>query len=126
MEVRRSGLIIKQNKPYINGYNDIRKIGVVAESAAHDHAKKHLNRGLIIEVDSLDKGINYLLDGHIEALGTGSVSANHLKKKWEILDVIDLHQPTDFIEEISFSVADNPLLLHKLNQFIIQMKDYQI
>lgn len=126
MEVRRSGLIVNQNKPYIKDYNDIRKIGVVTGSAAHKHAEKYLQRGIVIELDSLDKGINYLLDGHIEVLGTGSVSANHLKKKWEILDIIDLHQPTDFVEEISFSVADNPLLLHKINHLILDMKTYQI
>lgn len=127
MEVRRSGLILKSNKPYIKEYKDIRKIGVVAHSAAHDHAKKHLNKGIVIEVPSLDKGVEYLLDGYIEVLGTGSVSAQHLKKKWEMLDIIDLHQPSyDYVEEICFSVADNPLLLHKLNQFILGLKDYQI
>jgi len=127
MEVRRSGVILRSNKPYIKSYNDIRKIGVVTGSAAHVHAKKHMEKGIVIEVPNLDKGVEYLLDGHIEVLGTGSVSANHLKKKWEVLDVIDLHQPSsDYVEEIAFSVADNPLLLHKLNQFILSIKDYQI
>lgn len=126
MEVRRSGLIVNQNKPYIKDYNDIRKIGVVTGSAAHEHAKKHLHRGLIIEVENLNKGIELLLEGYIEVLGTGSVSAHHLKNKWEMLDVIDLHQPTDFIEEISFSVANNPLLLHKINHLILDMKSYNI
>lgn len=84
-----------------------------------------------MQMDMIKEGRPDLVDlnvgDKIEVLGTGSVSANHLKKKWEVLDVIDLHQPSsDYVEEIAFSVADNPLLLHKLNQFILSLKDYQI
>lgn len=126
-EVRRSALIINQNKPYIKDYSDIRRFAVVFNSAAHEHALKHLpSKSKLIEIKSIDEGVNLLLDGTVEAVGTGSISARHQRKQWDMLETIDLHKPDDYIEEISFSVANNPLLLHKLNQFILQMKDYQI
>lgn len=126
-EVRRSALIINQNKPYIKDYSDIRRFAAVYGSAAHEHAIKHLPpKSTITEIKSIDEGINLLLDGTVEAVGTGSISARHQKKKWDMLESIDLHKSDDYAEEICFSVANNPLLLHKLNQFIIKMRDYQI
>ncbi len=126
-EVRRSALILQANKPYLKEYKDFRRFAVVRGSAAHAHSLKHIPIGREIRfVSSIEEGIENLLDGIVEGVGTGSVSAHYQKKKWEMLDVIDLHQPTDYPEQIAFAVRNNPLLLHKLNHFINSTLDYQI
>lgn len=120
-------MIIGQNKPYIKGYRDIRKIGVVPNSEAHQHALKEANpKTKIVEIDEINQGVELLLNNEIEALGTGTISAHFQKKKWSMLEVIDLHNQGDFAENIAFPVRDSPLLLHKINQFILNLKGYQI
>jgi hypothetical protein len=39
---------------------------------------------------------------------------------------VDLHRSADRAEEIAFAVRNNPLLLHKINQFILNLKTPQI
>ena len=126
-EVRRSALILRSNQPYLKQYSDFRKFGVVKDSAAHFHALKHIPIGREIRfLSSIDEGIELLLDGTIEGIGTGSISAYHQLKKWEFLHVLDLHQAIDYPEQISFAVRNNSLLLSKLNHFILELFDYQI
>jgi hypothetical protein len=99
----------------------------VKDSAAHVHALKHIPVGREIRfLSSIDEGIELLLEGTIEGIGTGSISAHHQIKKWEFLHVLDLHQPADYPEQISFAVRNSSLLLKKLNQFILGLFEYQI
>jgi ABC-type amino acid transport substrate-binding protein len=126
-QVRRSALIVGQNAPYIKTYRDIRTIGVVVRSAAHEHALKNASpKTKIVGIEGVDQGVELLMNSDIEALGTGTISAHYQKKKWSMLEVIDLHNQGDFAEDIAFSVRDNPLLLHKINQFVLSLKGYQI
>lgn len=126
-EVRRSVLISERSRPAIHGYADIRRIAVVPGSAAHAHARKHLQRkNTILTVNSLEEGIGLLLDGAVEAVGTGSVSAAHQARTRPGLAALDVHRPEERVEEIAFAVRNNPLLLHKINRFILGLKTPQI
>lgn len=126
-EVRRSVLVLERHKPSIQDYADIRRIAVVPGSAAHAHALKHLQRkSTILGVNSLEEGIGLLLDGSVEAVGTGSVSAAHQARTRPGLATLDVHRPNERVEEIAFAVRNNPLLLHKINQFILGLKTPQI
>jgi len=115
--VRRSALI--RNEDSLRGYEDIRRISVVGESMAHSHALKHLPRTSSIQViTSIEQGVESLLMGKTDAVGTGSVSAYHQAIGDERLKVVDLHREDDAPELISFSVRREPLLMDAINQFI--------
>lgn len=121
--VRRAGVIIGQNKPYIKGYDDVRTIGLVAGSAAHEHANYNMRpESKIVEVDDLQRGVDRLLSGEIEMLGTGDVSARYLKAQWPMLEVVDLHG-RGAEEPLALAVRNNAWLLHEVNQFILAAKD---
>lgn len=118
--VRRTGLIVGQNKPYIRGYDDVKRIGVVASSAAHDHAFHNGRVGTeVLEVESLQGGVEALLGGNIEMLGAGNISARYLKSQWPMLEIVDLHGRGSE-EPVAFAVRNSPLLLRKLNQFLVR------
>jgi ABC-type amino acid transport substrate-binding protein len=126
-DVRRSALILARNKPFLEDYADIRRFAAVPGSAAHAHAEKHLPRtSTVFEVQSIDEGVRLLLDGAVEAVGTGSVSASFQQRRSPALHMVDLHRSADRAEEIAFAVRNNPLLLHKINQFILSLKTPQI
>jgi len=148
-EVRRSALILARNQPFLQDYTDIRRFAAVPGSAADLHARKHLPRSsTITAVSSIDEGVALLIDGSVEAVGTGSVSATFQKRRWSMMDganvraeaptdartgprwsmlaSVDLHRSSDRVEEIAFAVRNNPLLLHQLNQFILGWKSPQI
>lgn len=126
-EVRRSLLIPDTHKSLLRDYAAMRRVAVVPGSAAHAHAlKHHPSRGGILTVPTLREGIELLESGAVDAVGTGSVSASHHVRTRPGLASVDVHRPNERVEEIAFAVRNSPLLLHKINQFILERKTPQI
>ncbi len=122
-EVRRAALVLAARETVIRDYNEIRRMAVVPGSAAHVHARKHLRAGsLLVEVSSLGVGLELLLAGVVEAVGTGSVSAFHHARARRELAVLDLHRPDEPVEDIAFAVRAHPVLRRKLDRFILGAK----
>lgn len=126
-EVRRAALVTSADAPRFRGYSAIRSFAAVPGSAAHLHAIKHLpRRANLLDIDSIEEGIRMLRAGSVDAVGTGSVSAAHQVRAQPGLTSVDLHRPIDRVEEIAFAARNNPLLLHKLNRFILDLATPQI
>jgi ABC-type amino acid transport substrate-binding protein len=123
--VRRSALVRADDshKEYDMHYENFQKFSVVAQSVAHRHAEKHLPKNSRLQfTPSLQQGIQSLLKGETDALGTGSISATHQASRNRRLKVIDLHRQEDHPELISFAVRREKSLLDSLNEFIQQKK----
>ncbi len=115
-EVRRTLLIRATDRARLRHMGDIKRLAVVACSAAHDHAKETLPASATLSYcDTLDRGIDDLLAGRVDAVGTGDVSARHhltQRPGLAMLDVHDVRSP----EYIAFAVRSP--LLKSLNAFI--------
>jgi ABC-type amino acid transport substrate-binding protein len=88
--------------------------------------KHHPKQAAVLPVGSLGEAIELLHAGAVEGVGTGSISARHHVRTNPNLTSLDVHQPNERVEEIAFAVRNSPLLLHKLNQFILDLKTPQI
>ena len=116
-KVRRSALVLKESSH--NGYEDFKRFSVVSESVAHSHAIKHLSRTATLHfAPSIGDGVESLLRGETDAVGTGSVSARYQASGEERLKVIDLQQEGDAPELISFSLRREKSLRNSINDFI--------
>jgi ABC-type amino acid transport substrate-binding protein len=117
-KVRRSALILKEASH--TGYEDFKKFSVVGESVAHSHALKHLSRTATLHfASSIGEGVESLLRGETDAVGTGSVSAKHQALGDDRLKVIDLQKEEDSPELISFSLRREKSLLNSMNDFLV-------
>jgi len=124
-EVRRSLLIRAKDRERIRDMRDLAqaRLAVVACSAAHDHALETLpGSAKLVHCETLQRGIADLLQGRVDAVGTGSVSAQHhmtLHSDLAAVDVHDCRKP----EYISFAVRSSGPLLESLNSFIASYAD---
>jgi ABC-type amino acid transport substrate-binding protein len=116
-EVRRTLLIRAEEAESLRGMHDLGRLAVVPHSAAHFHAEENLPAGASLSfTPTLERGIKDLLLGQIDALGTGSVSADHHAAKNPGLARVDVHggrRP----EWIAF--ATRPPLVRALDAFIV-------
>ena len=116
-KVQRSALILKEASH--TGYQDFKRFSVVGESVAHSHALKHLSRAASLQfAPSIGEGVESLLRGETDALGTGSVTAKHQTLGDDRLKVIDLQKEEDSSELIAFSLRREKSLLDSMNDFI--------
>lgn len=124
-EVRRSLLIRAEDREWVREMRDLRhsRLAVVACSAAHDHALETMpNTTTLVYCETLQAGIADLRRGRVDAVGTGSVSAQHhvaLCSELAAVDVHDYRHP----EYISFAVRSSGPLLETLNTFIATHAD---
>jgi hypothetical protein len=115
-EVRRTLLIRTEDRERIRGMADLQSLAVVPESLAQAHAKETLPaKAALTHASTLEHGIEDLLLGQVDALGTGSVSARHHAARHPGLALVDVHgdRPP---ERISFSAR--PELVRSLDAFI--------
>ena len=93
-------------------------LAVVPASAAHEHAMETIPETTsLVPCETLEDGIGGLLDGRVDAVGTGNLSAIHhasLHPDLAIVDVHGLRNP----EYLSFPMRPNSALQKALNAFI--------
>jgi ABC-type amino acid transport substrate-binding protein len=115
-EVRRTLLIRADDRERIRGMTDLGTLAVVPHSLAHAHAEETLPAaGTLSLVSSLEHGIEDLLLGQVDALGTGSVSAAHHAARHPGLAIVDVHGGRA-PEPISFPAR--PEIVKSLDAFI--------
>jgi len=115
-EVRRTLLIRQTDQARLRHMGEVKRLAVVACSAAHDHAKETLSASAILSYcDTLERGIDDLLVERIDAVGTGDVSARHHLGQRPGLAMLDVHEVRS-PEYIAFAVRSP--LLKSLNAFI--------
>jgi ABC-type amino acid transport substrate-binding protein len=126
-EVRRAALVPSRNTARLRDYDSMRRFAAVPGSAAYLHALKHLPRGReLVAIHSIEEGVGLLRNDVVDAVGTGSVSAAYQVRHQPGLASVDLHRSADRVEEIAFAARNNPLLLHKINRFVLDLKTPQI
>jgi ABC-type amino acid transport substrate-binding protein len=119
-DVRRTLLIRAEDAERILGMSDLGRLAVVPASAAQAHAEETLPAsGALTFVSSLEHGIEDLLLGQVDALGTGSVSAEYHAARHPGLARVDVHG-TRPPEPISF--AARPGLVGSLDAFIARYR----
>lgn len=119
-EVRRSLLIRSGDRERFREMRDLAhsRLAVVACSAAHDHALEMMpDTTSLVYCETLQQGIEDLLRGRVDAVGTGSVSAQHHLASRAGLAAVDVHDCRK-PEYISFAVRSSGPLLKTLNTFI--------
>lgn len=119
-KVRRSILIRTEDKERIQEMADLAfaRLAVVACSAAHEHASETLpSSAELTYCETLERGIDDLLEGQVDAVGTGDVSARHHMSLRRGLSIVDVHESRG-PEYISFAVRSSGGLLERLNAFI--------
>ncbi len=115
-EVRRTLLIRSEDTEKIRGMGDLGRLAVVPHSAAHTHAGETLSESATLSfTPTLEHGIEDLLLGQIDALGTGSVSAEFHAARHPGLARLDVH--ADRAPEL-ISFATRPELVRALDGFI--------
>lgn len=114
--VRRTLLIRADETEKIRGMADLGRLAVVPHSAAHTHADETLPESASLSfTPTLEHGIEDLLLGQIDALGTGSVSAEYHASRHPGLARVDVH--ADRAPEL-ISFATRPELVRALDGFI--------
>lgn len=85
--VKRSLLVLPNYKKNNKNYYGIKRLGVVKGSMAHIDALRNLHHESSIEIiPDIKTGIIMLQGGEIDAVGTGSVTANHfIKHKYPVI-----------------------------------------
>lgn len=119
-KVRRSLLIRAEDEAHIQTMEDMAfaRLAVVASSAAHVHANETKPDTTELSFcETLEAGIDDLLAGQVDAVGTGDVSARHHISVRSGLAMIDVHRARS-PEYISFAVRSSGGLLDTLNAFI--------
>lgn len=117
-EVRRTLLIRTEDAESIRGMADLGRLAVVPRSAAEIHADETLpSRAALTFTPTLEHGIEDLLLGQIDAVGTGSISAQYHASRHPGLALVDVHADRS-PEHISF--ATRPEILRPLDDFILR------
>lgn len=120
-EVRRTLLIRAEDAGAVRKMSDLRHLAVVPHSAAQMHAEETLPASAKLSfVPTLEHGIEDLLLGQIDALGTGSVSAEYHTARHPGLAMVDVHADRA-PEPIVF--ATRPALVDALDAFIANFAD---
>ena len=115
--VRRSALVRAED--FHDGYGEFKRFTVVPDSVAHSHALRHLPSDSRLQfTQGIELGVESLLRGETDAVGTGSVSARHQAGSDSRLKALDLHTEEDAPELISFFTRRESSLLNALNNFI--------
>lgn len=115
-EVRRTLLVRAAEAEVIRGIRDVTRMSAVPGSAADWHARRFLPRKAELSfIANLEEGIEDLVLGNTDAVGTGSLSAHHHIAKHPGLAAVDVHGELP-PELISF-VARTPVLA-ALDDFI--------
>jgi ABC-type amino acid transport substrate-binding protein len=115
-EVRRTLLIRRADVETIRNIGDVPRMSVVSQSAADRHARDFLSKGAELTfITTLEEGIEDLVLGNTDAVGTGSVSAHFHIARHPGLAAVDVHGELP-PELISF-VARTPVLA-ALDDFI--------
>lgn len=117
-EVRRTLLTRKDDS--IRGMADLagRSLSVVACSAAHEHAKQALPESANLRFcETLQEGIEDLLAGKTDAVGTGDISARHHLTVRDGMTAVDAHTglPPEYI---TFAVRQGDDLVGQLDAYI--------
>lgn len=114
--VRRTLLIRADERETRRGMAEAGRLAVVPHSAAHAHAEECLKTGGALSfTPTLEHGIEDLLLGQVDAVGTGSVSAEYHATRHPGLATVDVHGERA-PEWISF--ATRPALVRALDGFI--------
>jgi ABC-type amino acid transport substrate-binding protein len=116
--VRRTLLIRADEVEVIQNISDVRRLAVVPQSFAQQHAEAFLPDSSSLHfISSLENGIEDLLLGNIDAVGTGSVSARFQAARHPGLAILDVHGALP-PELISFTTR--PPLVSALDAFILR------
>lgn len=124
-EVRRTAMIRAADRRRYRQIADFEgsRFAVVPDSAADSHARKALPPGAeLVFCTSLAEGVDRLLEGRVDAVGTGSVSASYHLGRHPGVASLDLHGAADEPEFLAFAVGNNPRLHGALNAFISARK----
>ncbi len=117
-EVRRSLLVRAADAEMIRGIQDISRLSVVSHSAAHHQAQAVLPRTAELAfIPSLEAGIEDLILGNTDAVGTGSISAHFHVERHPGLAAIDVHEALP-PELISFAVRAP--LVNAIDEYIVR------
>jgi ABC-type amino acid transport substrate-binding protein len=101
--VRRSLLVLPHFKKSNKNYYGIRRLGVVKGSMAHIDALRNYENDIDI-IPDIRTGVIMLQGGEIDAVGTGSITANHFIKHKHPIVRLDI-DGTD--EHLRFSVKES-------------------
>ncbi len=115
-EVRRTLLVRAGDTEVIHGMQDVQRMSVVPHSAAHQHALASLPKtSELAFIPSLASGIEDLILGNTDAVGTGSISAHFHAERHPGLAAVDVHEglPPELI-----SFAARAPLVKALDEFI--------
>lgn len=115
-EVRRTLLVRAGDDEIIRGMQDVQRMSVVPHSAAHHHALQFLPKtSEIAFIPSLAAGIEDLILGNTDAVGTGSISAHFHAERHPGLAALDVHRglPPELI-----AFASRAPLVKALDEFI--------
>lgn len=104
----------KNNKSYYG----IKRLGVVKGSMAHIDALRNYNNDIEI-IPDIRTGIIMLQGGEIDAVGTGSITANHFVKHGYPVVKLDIEGNEEYLR---FSVKKS--LKNKLDGFIKTLNNY--
>lgn len=118
--VRRSLVVREADRKRFRGPRDLRdaRLAVVRGSAADSHARRMLPGAAVEHCETLERGIDDLLAGRVDAVGTGDISARHHLSIRRGLAMTDVHGDAPE-ESIAFSVDHtNRSLLRRLDAFI--------
>ncbi len=119
-EVRRSLLVRRRDRARLHSLRDFggARMAAVAGSAAATHAAEHLPASATLTpCATLEAGIEDLLAGRVDAVGTGSVSAEHHAARRDGLGIVDVHADAPR-ERIVFALPRSSPLRTRLNAFI--------
>ena len=118
--VRRTLLIREADGGRFRSMEDFRgaRLAAVRGSAADSHAiKTKPISATLTYCQTLEEGIDQLLAGQVDGVGTGDISARHHVAKQSGLAAVDIHGNTQ-PEYVAFSVRRHHPLLERLNAFI--------
>jgi polar amino acid transport system substrate-binding protein len=119
-EVRRTMLIRQDDSERFHQMKDLHgaRLAAVPGSAADDHAiRTKPASAKLTYCETLEQGVDELLAGRVDAVGTGDISARHHVAHRDGLAAIDVHGAAPR-EYVAFSVRRHHPLLRRLNAFI--------
>lgn len=118
--VRRTFLIRESDRERYRGMADFgaSRLAAVRGSAAVAHALANKPvTATLRDCETLERGIDDLLEGRVDAVGTGDISARHHLSIRPGLALVDVHGDAPR-EDVAFSVRRNHPLRRRLNAFI--------
>ena len=118
--VKRSLLVLSHYKKKNKNYYGIKRLGVVEGSMAHIDALRNLPYEASIEIiPDIKTGIVMLQGGEIDAVGTGSITANHFIKHGHPLQRLDIGGSSEYLR---FSVKEG--IKKELDIFLNNLNNY--